>query len=209
MNKEYERIDSFIEKLKLSGKIRLDKSEFRFFNESVNETSLARINDIKISPSIVSFFRQVDFVNLQWYAADNADLKFMNEDLDFVQGSLVISTFSALIENILNKNGKTLIDPYHNLGEEDYASLVNYFPFDLLNGNGAACFKLENGSIADKLYYISIGNESFIKPLQVGIKSYLDEGYKNYFFNDWQKAVFSHDVNCKTVIDFYLRQLKQ
>src|SRR6185503_10078773 len=147
MNTEYKRLEKFIDKLKLSGKIRLAKSDFRFFTESVNKILLTKIQEIIIAPSIINFYKEIDFISLQWYLKTNAGLKFMDEDLDFVMGSLNIPTFTSLVESIMTRNSKSIIDPFHNLNDKDYKALENYFPFEVLNGNGAVCFKLNNGIV--------------------------------------------------------------
>src|SRR2546423_15401969 len=77
MNKEYDRLENFINVLKSTGKIRLAKSEFRFYSKSVDKTLLSKIQEIKIADGIFNFYKQIDFINLQWYVADNSGLKFI------------------------------------------------------------------------------------------------------------------------------------
>jgi hypothetical protein len=36
----------------------------------------------------------------------------------------------------------------------------------------------------------------------------MDKGYENYFFHNWQKAVFMNDKESKIQMDHYLKQLK-
>lgn len=60
--------------------------------------------------------------------------------------------------------------------------------------------------MADQIYFISIGNNSFIQPLKIG-SNYLNKVDDNYFFYNWQKAIFMNDEKSKIQIEYYLKQL--
>lgn len=208
MNKKYIKIERLIEKLKSSGKIRLASAEFRFYSESVAEESLKKLEGIEVESSIISFYQQVDFIDLQWYPADDAQLKFLDKDIDIIGGSLIIPTFSMLVDSILKRNSQSVIDPYKNLNEKEYHSLRDYFVFDRLNGDGAVCFQLQNGVLKDKLFLISTGSIGFIQPLNCNCDSYFENGYEFWFFNQWQEAFYLNSPKANKQLAFYLPQFK-
>lgn len=208
MNNEYKRFELLIEELKASGKVKLTASDFRYYSESINQELLKKLQGVGIDPSILSFYKQVDFVNIQWSVADDARLKFMDEDLDIVGGSLNIPVFSFLVEALVNKNAQSIIDPYKSLDEKDYQSLTGFLPFDLLNGNGAVCFNMKDNVVKDELYLVSTGVKSFIQPLHTNCISYLSKGHEYWFFNHWQEAFYLKNKEFKTQIEFYLQQMK-
>jgi hypothetical protein len=209
MNKEYKILEQVIEDLKSTGKVRLSRSEFRYYDQSVTDELLSKVQQVKIDEGILSFYRQIDFVDLQWYAAGNSDLQYMDADEDFVEGHVKIPPFTELVDSITAGNSASVIDPNHHLDDEDYDKLKAHLPFDILNGDGAVTLKRENGIIKDELFFVSIGNESFIKSLGISTKAYLTEGAKYYFFHNWQKAFLIGNENEKTLISHYLKQLKQ
>lgn len=127
MNKEYSRPENIINELQLTEKIRFAKTEFRFYSESITKSLFGEIPFIKIADSILEFYKQIDFINLFRSVADNNDLVYLNKDLDFIGGSLNISTFTFFVETIINKNSQSLFDPDHNLNRNDYETLSQYF----------------------------------------------------------------------------------
>lgn len=206
MNEAYEKLGRFIEILQATRKIRLAKSDFRYYSESVPEALMEEIHNFKIARSILEYYRKIDFVDIQWYASEDAPIEYEDKELDQVCGSLNIPPFADFVTGLKNNQGQSELDPYKTLSNADYDSLKQYIPFDLLNGNGAVCFKNVNGEIKDELHLIAIGNESFIRPLQSTVDDYINTGIENYFFNNWQQAVFLNSKKDKAKMDYYLRQ---
>lgn len=208
MNKLYVKIEKLIADIQSTNKIKLVAADFRYFNQSVSKKSLQLISDVKIAQSVLQFYSDIDFINLQWRVAEDVDLNYLNEDEDMIGGGVNITNFSKLVTVYTKKNAAEIIDPYHSLNDEEYNSLSAYLPFDLLNGDGAVCFKIEKGSIKDELHLISTGLKSSIIPLNITCKKYIEYGIANWFFYNWQTTLFLKSVVHENVQHFYLQQLK-
>ncbi len=207
MNSIYKKLEKLISTLQDSGKIRLKKSDFRFYSESIPESLKNDINNFRVAPTILAYYQQIDFVDILWFVSDENSIKYLDRNLDAVEGSLNISNFLTFVDYLKERSTQETIDPYRNLSEPDYASLANYIPFDILNGNGAVCLKNEDGEVKDELHLVFLGDESFIQPLSTDIETYLDKGFENYFFNEWQLAVFLNNEESRKQMEFYLKQL--
>jgi len=208
LNPLYDRLESFITGLQNSGRVRIPQSEFRFFDDAVPQGLVDKLGPQNLAPSVLDFYRQVDFIELRWTSSDDFDWKFADEDTDLVAGGLVAPNFTALADAIASSNGASLIDPHNALDADEHSALENYFPFDFRSGDYAVCFKRENGAIADQLHYVDpSGMGVAFTPLGVSVQKYLDVGFDQFFLNGWQRAMFGGDAKRREEIEFYVKQL--
>lgn len=209
MNKIYQQIEKVIADLKRTGKVKLNSADFRYYAGAVSDELLQSAKGLIIDEFILDFYRQIEFINLNWVVNEEAVLNYINADQDIVAGSLNIPSFASLVSTIVRKNSAQIIDPFKSSDEKLYSLLELYIPFDVLNGDGAVCFHVQHGKIKDELYLVKTGLENFVEPLATGVTDYFMKGADCLFFYNWQQAVFLNDITAMKHLTFYVKQLKK
>jgi hypothetical protein len=79
--------------------------------------------------------------------------------------------------------------------------------FDRISDDRMACLKTVNGIISDEIFWIDYMLGGSPASLNIRMNEYLNIGFNNLFFLNWQQAFLKNDQEKKTFINFYRKQL--
>ncbi|WP_343696922.1 hypothetical protein [Flavobacterium sp.] len=181
--------------------IRIIKSDIKYGNYSISDNVTSNFPE-----TIKDFYSRIEIMNCKWQLSDkNNSIDYLDKEIDLVFGEVNIAAISFLTEIYNQKSILDYLDP-NKIMENN--KLVDYIPFDYLEGELAVCYKIKTDNVdSDNLFLIDFSETGTIIPINVGIYEYLSVGIENYFFYGWQKAAFLNNLKNKEVIDFYCNQL--
>jgi hypothetical protein len=154
----------------------------------------ADAKELDADPPVIEFYQQIEYMQCEWvYLSDEnpGEIKFLDKDADVIGGSLRISSLSDIVSE-----------------EFDIKEGENRFKlFDRISDDRMACLKTVNGIISDEIFWIDYMLGGSPASLNIRMNEYLNIGFNNLFFLNWQQAFLKNDQEKKTFINFYRKQL--
>ncbi|MBR9998841.1 MAG: hypothetical protein KFF73_07720 [Cyclobacteriaceae bacterium] len=188
--------ENFIESLKLMDQIKIMKNEYILHDSTHKSDSTLK----QVFPKgIIQFYHQFKSLHISWkYNFESRKINFLDEQMDFIEGEFNLLDKERFLEGI---NGKAL--------ENDFDMLVNsmlrreLFPFEELPNEYLVCI---NRKTPDQIVFIDLDESKYFE-IRIDFESYMNCGYKCYFFYGWQKAIFLSSASHLNRLKHYLGQL--
>ena len=203
----FQQLDSMIDRIRETGISSIVKAEFRYFSGSTMSYNQVENQQFHIPPSVLQFYKEIDFVELSWHIPDGMLENYLDKELDIPGGFAHIPTFDKLLVFMSATNKVQLIDPTQSFSNGQQERLNSFVPFDFLESGGAICFRVQNNQLEDNLFLVKTGIDCLIAPLYIGCLDYTSEGCKHYFFNDWQQSFYLKDNDLMESMKFYLDEI--
>ncbi|MBD2767467.1 hypothetical protein IC235_06130 [Hymenobacter sp. BT664] len=156
---------------------------------------------------VINFYGEVEEASFEWRLKDSALIDHLDVDNPFISGNIKIQSLADSLWGYNRSKGWKDVIWFENTDQEDLAFYQSIRPFDFFftDAGEIACFQVENGKFAEKLFLF--GHEAGWTEMNIGVKEYVELLTQTRGMFNWQEALVFKCGKNKTRLKHYLPRL--